>query len=184
MLTFIVNLLLILLPIPQTEFATSEWKRVTTEQGISFLFPSYPQHKQQMTGNFHSDVYQTKDIACVYGVVASDFSNQPEFFAPENIQSFYDQMLKGSLEVPTAILKDERSVEFDGILIKEIEYSVIDGKYEMTYFKRFIFRAPYIYQISIGGRSRHRDFLLQNREIFFSSISFPEKENEKNKICL
>lgn len=60
------------------------------------------------------------------------------------------------------------------MLIKEIEYTILKDKYEMTYFKRFIFRENYIYQISIGGRTRHQDVILKEKEIFFNSITFKD----------
>ena len=60
------------------------------------------------------------------------------------------------------------------MLIKEIEYTILKDKYEMTYFKRFIFRENYIYQISIGGRTRHQDIILEEKEIFFNSITFED----------
>lgn len=48
----------------------------------------------------------------------------------------------------------------------------------MTYFKRFIFKNKYIFQISIGGRSRHRDIIEAEKDIFFNSISFPSSDKE------
>lgn len=79
------------------------------------------------------------------------------------------------MSLKTAILKKENTVPCEGMLIKEIEYSVMKDKFEMTYFKRFIFRENYIYQISIGGRTRHLDMIEKEKEIFFNSVSFPEK---------
>ena len=66
------------------------------------------------------------------------------------------------------------------MLIKEIEYSIIKDKHEMTYFKRFIFRDNYIYQISIGGLNRYTETLLKQREIFFNSFTF-ETEDKTSK---
>ena len=59
-------------------------------------------------------------------------------------------------------------------------YSIIKDKYEMTYFKRFIFRDKMVYQITIGGKTRLLDILKKEREIFFNSIYFPEDNPTPN----
>ena len=58
------------------------------------------------------------------------------------------------------ILLEERSVAYQKMLGKEIEYTQMVGKHEYTYFKRFFFRGKYIYQIAIGGPSRMKRILL------------------------
>ena len=78
------------------------------------------------------------------------------------------------------MIKRENTVPYENMLIKEIEYTIIKDNYEMTYFKRFIFRENYIYQISIGGRTRHSEILKQEKEIFFNSVSFPSDAENKN----
>ena len=105
-------------------------------------------------------------------MVCSDFSNSPLKITDETTPLIYEQMRQASVGMESAILKDEKTVPYDNMLIKEIEYSIIKDNYEMTYFKRFIFRDNMVYQISIGGRSRHREYILKGREIFFNSIQF------------
>lgn len=154
-----------------------KWQRVDTEEQISFLFPNYPQKLQKLVQGIPSTIYQTKDLTCVTGVVCSDLSSKNIKLDNETAMLFYEELKKGTLAMETAILKNESSVPYENLLIKEIEYSIIKGKYEMTYYKRFIFRDNYIYQISIGGRTRHLDILQKEREVFFNSITFSSKHS-------
>lgn len=148
------------------------WKRTDTKEHISFLFPNTVQSLTQNNNGILSHIYQTKDLTCVFGVVCSDFSNSPIKITDETTPVIYEQMRQGSLNMETAILKDEKTIPYENMLIKEIEYSVLKDNYEMTYFKRFIFRDNMVYQLSIGGRSRHREYILKGREIFFNSVQF------------
>ncbi|WP_251621245.1 hypothetical protein [Odoribacter lunatus] len=167
---FILKLLLIFsLFIPD---GNELWKRTETEEHISFLFPNAVQSLTQETNGIRSRIYQTKDLTCVFGVVCSDFSNSPLPITDETAPIIYEQMRQASVGMETAILKDEKTVPYDNMLIKEIEYSILKDNYEMTYFKRFIFRDNMVYQLSVGGRSRHREYILKAREIFFNSIQF------------
>ncbi len=151
----------------------TRWQRINTEEQISFLLPNTPQKLKKLVNGIPSTIYQTKDDACVAGVVCSDFSSQKINISGEYAQALYEELKKGSLDLETAILKDEKTIPYDNMLIKEIEYSILKENIEMTYFKRFIFRGNYIYQISIGGRTRHRPIIQEEREIFFNSITFP-----------
>lgn len=150
----------------------SKWQRVTTDQHISFLFPNNSQTLKRDNDGIKSTIYQTKDLVCVFGVVCSDFSRKNIDMSVENLQTLYEQFKKSSINIPTAILKGERTIPYEDMLIKEIEYSILKDNYEMTYFKRFIFRDNYVYQISIGGRTRHLDILNEERETFFNSVNF------------
>lgn len=155
-----------------------KWQRINTTEQISFLFPNSPQKLKKMVNGIPSTIYQTKDLTCVAGVVCSDMSSKKIKLTSEMAIALYEELKTGTLNLESAILKKETSVPYDNMLIKEIEYSIIKDKYEMTYFKRFIFRDNFIYQISIGGRTRHMDIIKQERETFFNSISFSE-EREK-----
>lgn len=154
----------------------NKWQRITTDQGISFLFPNHMQKLERLTDNIPSTIYQTKDLTCVFGIVCSDFSKKNIILNDENTAALYEQLKKGSISMESAILKSERTVPYDNMLIKEIEYSIIKDNYEMTYFKRFIFRGNMVYQVSIGGRTRHLAEIKNEREIFFGSISFTDLE--------
>ena len=152
-----------------------QWQRIKTNEQISFLFPNNPQKLSRLVNGIPSKIYQTKDLACVAGVVCSDLSAKKIKLTDELALAFYEELKKGTLELKTAILKNETTVPYENMLIKEIEYSIIKDNHEMTYFKRFIFRENYIYQISIGGRTRHLDIIKEEREIFFNSITFSSK---------
>lgn len=97
-----------------------------------------------------------------------------------NAVALYEQLRNGSVDMESAILKNEQTIPYENMLIKEIEYSIIKDKYEMTYFKRFIFRDKMVYQITIGGKTRLLDILKKEREIFFNSIYFPEDNPTPN----
>lgn len=172
-------LLLKILLITLSFFLPGEkWQRINTTEQISFLLPNTPQKLTKMVNGIPSTIYQTKDLTCVAGVVCSNMSSRKINLTNEMALAIYEELKTGTLNLETAILKNETTVPYDNMLIKEIEYSVIKDKYEMTYFKRFIFRENYIYQISIGGRTRHLDIIKEEREIFFNSISFPEKSEK------
>lgn len=155
-----------------TAAASGQWKRTDTQQHISFLFPNTVQSFTQENNGILSHIYQTKDLTCVFGVVCSDFSNSALQVTDETAPLIYEQMRRASVGMESAILKDEKTVPYDNMLIKEIEYSIIKDNYEMTYFKRFIFRDNMVYQLSVGGRSRHREYILKGRDVFFNSIQF------------
>lgn len=152
--------------------ADNKWQRITTNQEISFLFPNHAQKLERITDDIPSTIYQTKDLTCVFGIVCSDFSKKDIDFNTENTSLLYEQLKKGSTSMESAILKSEYTVPYENMLIKEIEYSVMKDNYEMTYFKRFIFRDKMVYQVSIGGRTRHLGEIKKEREIFFNSILF------------
>lgn len=148
------------------------WKRTETAEHISFLFPNTVQTLTRENNGILSHIYQTKDLTCVFGVVCSDFSNAPLKITDETAPLIYEQMRRASVGMESAILKDERTVPYDNMLVKEIEYSIFKDNHEMTYFKRFIFRDNWVYQLSVGGRSRHREQILNGREVFFNSVQF------------
>ncbi|MEG0795079.1 MAG: hypothetical protein RR397_01035 [Odoribacter sp.] len=163
--------------------SNGQWQRVNTSEQISFLLPNHPQKIQKLINGIPSTIYQTKDLTCVAGVVCSDLSAKKIKMTIEYAQLLYEELKKESINIKSAILKNERTIPYENMLIKEIEYSIIKGDYEMTYFKRFIFRDNYIYQISIGGRTRHTEIIQEEKEIFFNSISFqtttPSENTEK-----
>lgn len=158
--------------------ADGKWQRVKTTEQISFLMPNAPEKLKKTVNGIPSIIYQTKDLTCVAGVVCTDMASKNVQLTGEMAQAIYEELKKGTLAMETAILKKETTVPYEGMLIKEIQYSVIKDKYEMTYFKRFIFRENYIYQISIGGRTRHMDIIQKEREVFFNSITFDEEEEK------
>lgn len=172
----ILKILLIALSLLTTD---GKWIRVNTSEHVSFLFPNAPQKLKQKVNGIPSTIYQTKDLVCVAGVVCSDFSVKKIKMTNEVAQALYKELKAGTLSIETAILKNETTVPYKNMLIKEIEYSVIKDKHEMTYFKRFIFRDNFIYQISIGALNRYTDTLLKQREIFFNSFTF-EGETQKS----
>ena len=149
------------------------WERINTQEKISFLLPNHPQKLKKIVNGIPSTIYQTKDLTCVAGVVCSDMSSKKITLTGETVQAIYEELKSGSLASEKGKLK-QITVPYENMLIKEIEYTILKDKYEMTYFKRFIFRENYIYQISIGGRTRHQDVILKEKEIFFNSITFKD----------
>ena len=136
--------------------------------------------KYKQRDTFHH--YQTKDLTCVFGIVCSDMSSKKIRITSEYAQILYEELKKGSLSIETAILKEEKTIPYENMIIKEIQYSIYKDKYEMTYIKRFIFRDNYIYQISIGGRTRHMSVIQNEMETFFNSISFHDPTEKINEV--
>lgn len=148
-----------------------EWSKHKSEESkISFKMPNKIQILNKELNSIKSQVFQTKDLTCIYGIVASRFKKYN--FSKEPINDIYKEMKAGSLYDNSAILLDEHSTIYKKMLVKEIKYSTVHQKTEYTYYKRFIFRGHYIYQISIGAMSRHANELEANKEIFFNTINF------------
>lgn len=154
----------------------NHWVRVNTEQGISFLMPNRPQSYRKIINDIPSHIYQTKNLTSTFIVVCSDFSVKGIQIDNSNTQRLYEELKRGSLSSKTAYLKNERTIPYEDMIIKELEYSEFKDNYEISYFKRFIFRNNHIYQITISGRTRFWDSIEEDKEIFFNSISFPEAE--------
>lgn len=166
----LIKILLLFLPLLP---AHSNWLRIETEQHISFLFPYKPESLRKTINNIPSYIYQTKNLTTVFGVVCSDLGAKGIEIDNENVQRLYQELKTGSLSMESAYLKEERTIPYDNMIIKEIEYSIFKDNHEMTYFKRFIFRDNYVYQITIGGRTRFLNEIKAEKEVFFNSISFP-----------
>ncbi len=166
---------------------SGKWQRIQTPECISFLFPNTPEKIVNTNNGIRSTIYQTKDLTCVFGIVCSDMSSKKIRITSEYAQILYEELKKGSLSIETAILKEEKTIPYENMIIKEIQYSIYKDKYEMTYIKRFIFRDNYIYQISIGGRTRHMSVIQNEMETFFNSISFhdpTEKDKRSSELVL
>lgn len=149
------------------------WTRTLDDKyGISFLMPNKPEKLNRLTGKIPSVIYQTKNSTAVFGIVCSDFQQGGVAITGEWAKQFYEEMKQGSLAVPTAILKNEETLPFDNMLVKEIEYATVSRNREMTYFKRIFIRDGKVYQVTLGGRSRHRAQLLELKNSFFNSLSF------------
>ncbi|MGB5989915.1 MAG: hypothetical protein WBG43_09265 [Marinifilaceae bacterium] len=148
-----------------------EWTLHKSEEcKISFKMPNNVQRLKKENNNIKSDIFQTKDLTCTYGIVASYFDKQN--FSRQPIDGLYKEMKKGSLLEDSSILLSEQSCVYQKMLVKEIKYSALFKKMEYIYYKRFFFKGPFIYQISIGGAGRHSRELEANKEIFFNSITF------------
>lgn len=160
----------------------THWQRIHTQQGISFSFPNYPQKLERLVGGIPSIIYQTKDLTCVAGVVCSDLSSQKIDKPTEYAQFLYEELKAGTVGQEGVTLKKETTIPDDHMFIREIEYTTFKDNYQMTYFKRIIFKENYIYQITIGGRSRHLDIIQQEKEIFFNSVSFHDSNPPDGQI--
>lgn len=148
-----------------------QWIQTNSDSSkISFKMPIKHQRLEKELNGIQSEVFQTKDLTCVYGIVASKFKNAN--FSNQPVEQIYKAMKDGSLLEKSATLISENSLAYKRMLIKEIKYSVIREKKEYIYYKRFIFRKSFAYQISIGALHRHINELEANKKIFFNSIDF------------
>jgi len=160
----------------------THWQRIHTQQGISFSFPNYPQKLERLVGGIPSVIYQTKDLTCVAGVVCSDLSSRKIELTNEHARVLYEELKAGTVGQEGVTLKNETNIPDDRMFIYEIAYTTFKDNYQMTYFKRIIFRENYIYQITIGGRTRHLDIIQREKEIFFNSVSFQENNPPDGQI--
>ena len=168
-----VLIFLILISTCSTVQAQINWTRTKSEKSkISFELPETPYIRNQELNDITSEIFSHRDAANIYGIVASDFSGIDVNFDHSDPSEYYNQMKEGSLLSSDAILISEQSVAFQKMLGKEIIYTMMVGKLEFTYFKRFFFRSHFIYQITIGGPTRMKQVLLDKKNIFFKSIQF------------
>lgn len=149
------------------------WVVNTSEKSkISFKLPEKAYLKNSEINGIKSEIFSFKDISSVYGIVASDFSALDYDFSHSDTSVFFEQMKRSSLTDPSAKLISERSVAYKRMIIKEITYTQKIKNSEYTYYKRFIFKGQYLYQISIGGPSKIKQILLNKKYLFFNSIEF------------
>ena len=120
-----------------------------------------------------------QDILCLSDGMGSGIDACKE---SETVIELMEKFLEAGFSKETAILKEEKTIPYENMIIKEIQYSIYKDKYEMTYIKRFIFRDNYIYQISIGGRTRHMSVIQNEMETFFNSISFHDPTEKINEV--
>jgi hypothetical protein len=153
--------------------AQDDWKKIVSDKSkISFTIPDQPIVQDKELNGISIEVFSFRDAVTVFGVVASDFSELGLDFTYSDPSEYYEEMKEGSLVSGGSILIGERSVPYQKMLGKEIEYTQMVGKHEYTYFKRFFFRGKYIYQIAIGGPSRMKRILLDKKNLYFNSIEF------------
>lgn len=163
----------ILISICTTSHAQVEWIKTHSEKSkISFDLPDTPNYRNQELNGIKIEVFSHRDAAHIYGIVASDFSGVGVDFNHSDPTEYYQQMKEGSLVSSDALLISEQSVTYKRMIGKEIVYTMLVGKHEFTYYKRFFFRGHLIYQFTIGGPSRMKQVLLDKKMIFFNSIQF------------
>ena len=168
-----VLIFLVLFGLCNTIQAQINWTKTKSEKSkISFELPETPYIRNQELNGIKSEVFSFRDVANIYGIVASDFSGIDVDFYHTDPSEYYKQMKEGSLLSSDAILVSEQSVSYQRMLGKEIIYTMLVGKHEYTYIKRFFFRGHFIYQITIGGPTRMKQLLLDKKQIFFNSIQF------------
>ena len=166
-------ILAILMCIGSNTQAQIKWVKTKSEKSkISFDLPESPHLRNQEFNGILSEVFSYRDVANIYGLVASDFSKLKVDFSHSDPSDYYKQMKEGSLLSSDAMLISEQSVAYKRLLGKEIVYTMMVGKHEYTYFKRFFFKNQFIYQITIGGPSRMKQVLLDKKQIYFNSIQF------------
>ena len=107
---------------------SGKWQRIQTPECISFLFPNTPEKIVNTNNGIRSTIYQTKDLTCVFGIVCSDMSSKKIRITSEYAQILYEELKKGSLSIETAILKEEKTIPYENMIIKEIQYSIYKDK--------------------------------------------------------
>lgn len=174
MLSFKVGLIgLILL----NSLATVEdWVRIQTKQEISFLFPTQGKQTRKDAGELKAWIYETQNTDCLFGVVCTPSPLRQGFFSSVDVQRIYNEMRDASVDMPDTELVEEKLIPVQGMSIRQICYTVISKEVKFTYYKRFVFRGNYIYQLTIGGKSETADKWKSQREKFFDSVQFPRNE--------
>jgi len=170
MYTLKVIILSLLMLAPEGE----EWTRVRGDHQISFLFPNRGQRFKREVNGILSWIFQTKNATGVFGVVCTRLTKERGQLDSYTLQQLYVRMRKESVAMPTARLKNEKTIPHKNMDIKEICYTILKDDREMTYYKRFIFRDNCMYQITIGAPTASLRELEKQKEKFFNSVQFEE----------
>jgi len=128
----------ILICLSSMAHAQVEWVKTHSEKSkISFDLPDTPNHRNEELNGIQIEVFSHRDAAHIYGIVASDFSAVGVDFNHSDPTDYYQQMKEGSLVSSDALLISEQSVAYQKMIGKEIVYTMLVGKHEFTYYKRF-----------------------------------------------
>ncbi|MFA8434156.1 MAG: hypothetical protein ACEPOZ_06540 [Marinifilaceae bacterium] len=150
-----------------------EWVNVHSEKSkIKFKVPGQVQRDTSNMDGVKVEKFQYRDVANIFGVIASDFSAVGIDFSKSDNQEFYESMKQGSLVTSDAILVSEQTIAYKRMLGKEIKYTLLVKGKEYTYYKRFFFRGNFVYQVAIGGPTRMQNLLLDKKDLFFNSLEF------------
>ena len=157
----------------QSSICAQEWQKITSAKSpLSFSLPGVAQHHDKELNGVKVEEFQFRDLVTVFGVVVSDFSAVGVDFSHTDTQEYYQAMKESTLVADEARLISEQSVVYHRLLGKEIHYTLNVKRKEYTYFKRFFFRGPFIYQLVIGGPTRMQEVLLDKKDLFFNSVEF------------
>lgn len=174
-LKFILIGWLVLLP------TQDDWVKIKGDQQITFLFPSRGERFKKEVNGMRSWIFQTKNLTCVFGVVCTQLTEKSGVLDAYTLDQLYIAMKKESVSMPTAKLLYERRFPQRSLDVREISYSWMKDTVEMTYFKRFIFRDNYMYQITIGGDTKDLEEIVPQKDKFFNSVKFETDTRDKSK---
>ncbi len=76
---------------------------------------------------------------------------------------FYEKPKNSTLDIETALIKKEVTAPYENMIIKEIAYTIIKYKFQITYFKIVIFRNNCIQKISIGATTCYMEIPTQGK---------------------
>ena len=154
------------------------WVLIHGDSYVTFLFPNQGERLKKDVNKTRSWIFQTKDSACVYGVVCTQLTKQKGVLDAYTVNQLYLALKKESVAMPTAKLREEKRIPAKNMEIREIRYTILKDKREMTYHKRFIFRDNCMYQITIGALSAQRDTLEKRKNKFFNSVKFADPKTD------
>lgn len=162
-----------MLLLPQQE----DWVRIHGDPYMSFLFPNQGERLKKDVNKMRSWIFQTKDSVCVYGVVCTQLTKEEGVLDSYTLNQLYLALKKESVSMPTAVLREEKVYLDRHMDIREIRYTIMKDKREMTYYKRFIFRDNCMYQITIGALTGQKDELERCKKKFFDSVKFEKPKD-------
>ena len=151
---------------------TEDWVHIRTKQNITFLFPSRGEQTKQDAGQLKAWIYRTGNADCIFSVVCTPATLSQGSLSGAQVQRIYNEMRDGSVDMPDTELKEEKRIPAEGMYIRQICYTVTSAEQEYTYYKRFIFRGNYIYQLTIGGKSANLPEWRPQIARFFDSVAF------------
>ena len=154
-----------------------EWVKISGDPYITFLFPNRGERLKKNVNGMRSWIFQTKNTTCVFGVVCTRLAKEGAELDTYTINQLYLAMKKASVEMPTTVLRSEKTLPSKHMEIREIKYTIVKDGREMTYYRRFIFRGNCMYQITIGAYNDDLAELEVQKKKFFDSVSFREKES-------
>ncbi len=139
------------------------------------MMPTTPSTDWQISDGIPTYIYSSRDLTCIYRVVCSDFSKNPEILNIEYRGRMLELLKAGSIPMEDyGKLTSEKFINEEEPFVYEIRYTAEYERKQWSYIKHFIIEGDYLYQFTIGSKTRNYDELVEAANRFLSSYLFDQ----------